>query len=61
MIGKILNFIGLKFIDHIGRVAIFMAVWGGAGNFMVSPLWAQTVPPAAEPQRLDKRFEQFDL
>jgi hemolysin activation/secretion protein len=58
-IGKILNFNGLKFIGRIGRIAIFAAVWGfSAGIYISDPLWAQTVPSAAEPQRLDKRFEQ---
>ncbi|MDC1123174.1 ShlB/FhaC/HecB family hemolysin secretion/activation protein [Nitrospinaceae bacterium] len=59
MIGKILNFNGLKFICRIGRVVGFAAVWAfSAGIYISDPLWAQTVPSAAEPQRLDKRFEQ---
>ena len=59
MIGKILNFNGLKFICRIGRVVGFAAVWGfSAGIYISDSLWAQTVPSAAEPQRLDKRFEQ---
>jgi hemolysin activation/secretion protein len=54
-----LNFNGLKFIGRVGRVALFAAVWGfSAGIYISDPLWAQTVPSAAEPQRLDKRFEQ---
>jgi hemolysin activation/secretion protein len=56
-----LNFNGLKFKGRIGRIAIFAAVWGfSAGIYISDPLWAQTVPSAAEPQRLDKRFEQPD-
>jgi len=62
MIGKILNFNGLKFIGRIGRIAGFAAVWVlSAGIFISDPLWAQTVPSAAEPQRLDKRFEQPEV
>jgi hemolysin activation/secretion protein len=58
MIGKLLNFNGLKFIGRVGRVALFAAMWVfSAGVYISEPLWAQTVPSAAEPQRLDKRFE----
>jgi hemolysin activation/secretion protein len=57
-----LNFNGLKFLSRVGRVALFAAVWGfSAGIYISDPLWAQTVPSAAEPQRLDKRFEQPEV
>ena len=62
MIGKILNFNGLKFKGRVGKIAIFAAVWVfSAGIYISDPLWAQTVPSAAEPQRLDKRFEQPEV
>ena len=60
MIGKILNFKGLKFDARWGRVAVFVAFSVLAGGMVLVPglSWAQTVPSVAEPQRLDKRFEQ---
>ena len=60
MIGKILNFKGLKFDVRWGRVAVFVAFSVLAGGMVLVPglSWAQTVPSVAEPQRLDKRFEQ---
>ena len=60
MIGKILNFKGLKFDVRWGRVAVFVALSVLAGGVVLVPAlsWAQTVPSVAEPQRLDKRFEQ---
>ena len=60
MIGKILNFKGLKFDARWGRVAVFVALSVLAGGVVLVPglSWAQTVPSVAEPQRLDKRFEQ---
>ena len=59
MIGKILNFKGLKFDARWGRVAVFVALSVLARGVVVPGLsWAQTVPSVAEPQRLDKRFEQ---
>ncbi len=60
MIGKILNFNGLKFDVRWGRVAVFVALSVLAGGVVLVPglSWAQTVPSVAEPQRLDKRFEQ---
>ena len=60
MIGKILNFKGLKFDVRWGRVAVFVALSVLAGGVVLVPglSWAQTVPSVAEPQRLDKRFEQ---
>ena len=60
MIGKILNFKGLKFDVRWGRVAVFVALSVLAGGMVLVPglSWAQTVPSVAEPQRLDKRFEQ---
>ena len=62
MIGKILNFNGLKFKGRVGKIALFAAVWVfSAGIYISDPLWAQTVPSAAEPQRLDKRFEQPEV
>ena len=60
MIGKILNFKGLKFDVRWGRIAVFVAFSVLAGGMVLVPglSWAQTVPSVAEPQRLDKRFEQ---
>ena len=60
MIGKILNFKGLKFDARWGRVAVFVALSVLAGGVVLVPglSWAQTVPSVAEPQRLDKRFEE---
>ena len=60
MIGKILNFKGLKFDVRWGRIAVFVALSVLAGGVVLVPglSWAQTVPSVAEPQRLDKRFEQ---
>ena len=60
MIGKILNFKGLKFDVRWGRVAVFVAFSVLAGGMVLVPglSWAQTVPSVAEPQRLDKRFEE---
>ena len=60
MIGKILNFKGLKFDARWGRVTVFVALSFLAGGVVLVPglSWAQTVPSVAEPQRLDKRFEE---
>ncbi len=59
MIGKILNFKGLKFKVRRGWLADFFVLWVFTGAVLLSDLCrAQTVPSAAEPQRLDKRFEQ---
>ena len=60
MIGKILNFKGLKFDVRWGRITVFVALSVLAGGMVLVPglSWAQTVPSVAEPQRLDKRFEQ---
>ena len=60
MIGKILNFKGLKFDVRWGRIAVFVALSVLAGGMVLVPglSWAQTVPSVAEPQRLDKRFEE---
>ena len=59
MIGNILNFNGLKFKARMGRIARFAGVWVfSVGIFYSNSAWCQTVPSAAEPQRLDKRFEK---
>ncbi len=43
----------------MGQIACFAAVWAfSAGIIFPASSWAQTVPSAAEPQRLEKRFEQ---
>lgn len=58
MIGKILNFNGLKFKGPRGRIVGLAVAWVFSVVFFVSDSsWAQSVPSAAEPQRLDKRFE----
>jgi hemolysin activation/secretion protein len=62
LIGKLLIFNKLKFKGRIGRAAGFAAVLAfSAGIFISDPLWAQTVPSSAEPQRLDKRFEKTEV
>ena len=59
MIGKILNFNGLKFKARMGRITLFAgALVFSVGIFYSNSAWGQTVPSAAEPQRLDKRFEK---
>ncbi|MZH05307.1 MAG: ShlB/FhaC/HecB family hemolysin secretion/activation protein [Nitrospinae bacterium] len=59
MIGKILNFKGLKFKARMGRITRFAGVCIFlVGIFCSDSAWGQNVPSAAEPQRLDKRFEQ---
>lgn len=57
-IGKILNFKGLKFKVRRGKIAVFVAMCVFSAGILVSESSrAQTVPSAAEPQRIDKRFE----
>jgi len=60
MIGKLLNFKGLKFIVRRGRIAVLVvsSVLSGGMVLLSGLSWGQTVPSVAEPQRLEKRFEQ---
>ena len=56
---KTLKFLGLKLIVRRDKIAVFLAMSVLSGGVLMPGLsWAQTVPSAAEPQRLDKRFEQ---
>ena len=56
---KILNIKGLIISGRIrffvGSSAIFAFL---GGTVIPNPSWAQTVPSSAEPQRLDKRFQE---
>ena len=60
MIGKLLNFKGLKFIVRRGRIAVLVvsSVLSGGMVLLSGLSWGQTVPSVAEPQRLEKRFKQ---
>ena len=60
MIGKLLNFKGLKFNVRRGRIAVLVvsSVLSGGMVLLSGLSWGQTVPSVAEPQRLEKRFEQ---
>lgn len=53
-----MNFKGLKFKVRRGKIAVFVAMCVFSAGILVSESSrAQTVPSAAEPQRIDKRFE----